>query len=53
MSLSREPLQEWNSWDQLVQEKPQVNLRICTLRLAVVDLRYALRAMRSAVDGWD
>ena len=28
MSVSREPRQEWNSWDQLMQENPQVNLRL-------------------------
>jgi hypothetical protein len=28
MSFSREPHQEWNSWDQLVEEKAQVNLRL-------------------------
>jgi len=24
MSLSREPRQEWHSWDQLMQKEPQV-----------------------------
>jgi hypothetical protein len=44
MSLSGEPQQKWNSWDQLMQEKPQANLRLtpCALRLTVEDLRYAL-----------
>jgi hypothetical protein len=26
MSLSRERRHEWNSWEQLMQEEPQVNL---------------------------
>jgi hypothetical protein len=28
MSLSGESHQKWNSWDQLVQETAQVNLRL-------------------------
>jgi hypothetical protein len=43
MSLSREPRQKWNSWDQLVQETAQVDSP-----LAPYGLRLALRinAMR-------
>jgi hypothetical protein len=28
MSVSPEPRQKWNSWDQLMQEEPQASLRL-------------------------
>jgi hypothetical protein len=41
MSFSLEPHQELNSWDQLVQEKPQLNLRLtpCNNEFALCSMR--------------
>jgi hypothetical protein len=48
MSLSREPRQKWNSWDQLVQETAQVNLRLTpyNLRRLIYAMLYAPCALR-------